>query len=70
MEQLIVDNNLDRYAYEGVEEHQRIAKLVQEKWDKYDKCAKDVESIAEAKVCAGEEELEEELEEAKGESRR
>ena len=52
MEQLIVDNNLDRFAYEGVSRHQNVKHLVRDNWEKYDKCIKDVVTIEEAKKCA------------------
>ena len=52
MEQLIVDNNLDRFAYEGVPRHQNIKLLVKDKWQKYEKCIKDVVTIQEAQKCA------------------
>ena len=54
MEQLIVDNNLNRYSYEGVEQHQKIKKLVAAKWKEYEKCVEEVNTIKEAKICAGE----------------
>ncbi|MEM7761171.1 MAG: M48 family metalloprotease [Cyanobacteria bacterium P01_A01_bin.40] len=54
MEQLILDQNLDRYTYEGVEPHQAIKKLVTAKWKEYEKCVEEVDSIQEAKICAGE----------------
>ena len=54
MERLIVDNNLNRYAYEGVDRHQEIKQLVKTQWQKYEECAEDIDSIEEAKVCAGE----------------
>ncbi len=65
MEREIVDNRLNRYAYEGVEQHQKIKQLVTKKWSKYDKCVEEVDNIAEAKICAGEKDqsAEEELEE-------
>ncbi len=53
MEELIVDNNLNRYAYEGVARHQKIKKLVTAEWQEYEKCAKDIKTIEEAKKCAG-----------------
>ena len=53
MEELIVDNNLNRYAYEGVARHQKIKKLVTAKWQEYEKCAEDIDTIKEAKKCAG-----------------
>jgi len=55
MEQLIVDNNLNRYGYEGVARHQEIKKIVTKQWQKYDKCLEDedVKTIEEAKKCAG-----------------
>ena len=55
MEKLIVDNNLNRYSYEGVEQHQKIKKLVTAKWEEYEKCIEEVDNIKEAKICAGEE---------------
>ena len=54
MERLIVDRNLNRYAYEGVAQHQEIKKLVTAKWQEYEKCVEEVDSIKEAKICAGE----------------
>ncbi|MEL6502506.1 MAG: M48 family metallopeptidase, partial [Cyanobacteria bacterium J06623_1] len=76
LERLIVEQNLDRYAYEGVYRHQPIKQLVAEKWQSYEKCIEDVETIEEARVCAGEEppeaksdvELSPEEEEAQNES--
>ena len=35
IEELIVDNNLNRYAYEGVEEHQEIKVLTNKLWQEY-----------------------------------
>ncbi|MEM6612655.1 MAG: M48 family metallopeptidase [Cyanobacteria bacterium P01_C01_bin.72] len=55
LEKLIAEQNLDRYAYEGVYKHQAIKQLVQEKWQPYAECIDDVRTIEEAKVCAGEE---------------
>ena len=52
MEQLIVDNNLDRFVYEGVPRHQNIKHLVKDKWEKYEKCVEDVVTIEEAQKCA------------------
>ncbi len=63
MEQLIVDNNLNRYSYEGVEQHQKIKKLVTAKWEEYEKCIEEVDSIQEAKICAGEQDESKELDE-------
>lgn len=63
MEQLIVDHNLNRYTYEGVERHQEIKKLVSEKWQEYEKCVEEVDNIKEAKICAGEKEESPELNE-------
>lgn len=65
MERAIVDNSLNRYAYEGVEQHQKIKRLVTKKWSEYEKCVEEVDGIAEAKICAGEkdESAKEELEE-------
>jgi predicted Zn-dependent protease len=54
MEKLVVEQNLDRYAYEGVYRHQHVKQLVQEKWQKYVKCTEKITTIEEAKVCAGE----------------
>jgi beta-barrel assembly-enhancing protease len=56
MEKLIVEQNLDRYAYEGVYRHQHIKHLVKDKWQEYSKCAEKIDTIKEAKVCAGEKE--------------
>ena len=55
MEQLIVDNNLNRYRYEGVARHQEIKEIVTKQLQKYDKCLEDedVKTIEEAKKCAG-----------------
>ena len=53
MERLIVDRNLNRFAYEGVVRHQEIKKIVNQKWQAYDKCIEDVSTIEEAKKCAG-----------------
>ena len=64
MERLIVDNNLNRYAYEGVEEHQKIKQLVTKKWSEYEKCVEEVEEIDEAKICAGEKEESEKKQES------
>ena len=44
MEQLIVENNLNRYAYEGVEQHQKIKQLVTEQWQEYEKCAEELDT--------------------------
>ena len=68
MEQLIVDNNLDRYAYEGVARHQEIKQLVTAKWQEYEECAEDINSIEEAKVCSGEIDAEE-AEEVEGDNK-
>ena len=56
VEELIVDNSLNRYAYEGVARHQEIQEIVTVKWDKYEECAEDITTIEEAKECAGEKE--------------
>jgi predicted Zn-dependent protease len=55
MEELIVDNNLNRYQYEGVARHQEVKTLVTSKWQDYEKCIKDleVEDLEQAKECAG-----------------
>ena len=63
MERLIVDNNLDRYAYEGVAPHQKIKQLVTARWEEYEECAEDADTIEGAKVCAGEREAKEVMEE-------
>ena len=63
MEKLIVDNNLNRYAYEGVAPHQKIKKLVTQQWEKYEKCVEDVTTIEEAKKCAGNKKDDEKLDE-------
>ena len=52
IEQLIVDRNLNRYAYEGVARHQEMKYIVKEKWEKYDKCAEEVVTIEDAQKCA------------------
>ena len=52
MEQLIIDNNLDRFAYEGVSRHQNIKLLVMDKWQKYEKCIEEVVTLQEAQKCA------------------
>lgn len=62
MEQLIVDNNLNRYSYEGVARHQEIKEIVTKKWQEYNKCIEDVETIKEAKKCAGNKEKSDKLE--------
>ncbi len=58
IEELIVDQNLNRYSYEGVQQHQEIKQLVTEKWQEYEKCLKelDVKSAKSAKQCELEEE--------------
>ena len=58
IEELIVDNSLDRYTYEGVARHREIKETVTAQWDEYEECAEDVTTIEEAKECAGEEESE------------
>ncbi|MEO1671237.1 MAG: M48 family metallopeptidase [Cyanobacteria bacterium J06631_2] len=55
LERLVVEQNLDRYAYEGVYQHQAIKQLVEARWQPYAECIEDVRTIEEAKVCAGEE---------------
>ena len=55
MEKLIVNHNLNRFAYEGISRHQNAKYLVQEKWQKYQKCIEDVVTIEEAQKCAREE---------------
>ena len=65
IEELIVEQNLDRYAYEGVYRHQSIKERVAEQWKEYEKCIEDVNTIQEAKVCAGEKEADKEAEEFK-----
>ncbi len=52
MEQLIIDNNLDRFAYEGVSRHQNVKFLVKDEWQKYEKCIEDVVTLEEAIKCA------------------
>ena len=57
MERLIVDNNLNRYAYEGVSRHLDIKDKVKALWKEYKNCLKKAEkekkdeAIA-AKQCA------------------
>ena len=65
IEELVVEQNLNRYAYEGVYQHQGIKQLVAQQWQEYEECIEDVETIQEAKVCAGEKEEEKEVEEYK-----
>ncbi|MEM8831257.1 MAG: M48 family metallopeptidase [Cyanobacteria bacterium P01_G01_bin.19] len=52
IEQLIVDRNLNRFAYEGVARHQNIKYLVEDKWQEYAKCIEDIATLEEAKECA------------------
>ena len=54
MEKLIVDNNLDRFTYEGVPRHQSVKYLVKEQWEEYEECAEDVYTIEEARECVPE----------------
>ena len=35
LENMIISNNLNRYAYEGVEKHQEIKKIVRKLWQEY-----------------------------------
>ena len=67
MEQFIVDNNLNRYTYEGVDRHQQIKKSVKAIWEEYDKCFKEKkdEELNAARKCAGNEDKEEKEEEEK-----
>lgn len=58
MEKLIVEQNLNRYAYEGVSRHLEIKELVKAKWKEYEKCVEDVDRIEGAKKCAGSKEEE------------
>jgi len=58
IEELIVNDNLDRFAYEGVSRHQNVKHLVKDKWKKYAKCIEDVVTLKEAKKCAAEKEEE------------
>ena len=51
MEELIVNQNLNRYAYEGVARHQEVRHLVTEQWQEYEKCAEDVVTIEAAREC-------------------
>ncbi len=44
IEELIVDQNLNRYSYEGVQQHQEIKQLVTEKWQEYEKCVEELDS--------------------------
>lgn len=62
MEKLIVEQNLNRYAYEGVARHLEIKELVQAKWQEYEKCVEEVNDIEGAKKCAGNEEKKEKSE--------
>jgi len=55
MESLIVDRNLNRYAYEGVSRHQEIKQLVTQRWKEYEQCVKKIEkedNPDEVKQCA------------------
>ena len=63
MEKLIVDNNLNRYAYEGVSRHQEIKKLATAQWKKYEKCVEEMDDINAAKKCLDNQKQEEKLEE-------
>ena len=56
IERLVTEQNLDRYAYEGVYRHQHIKQLVTQKWQEYQKCTEEISTIQEAKACAGEKE--------------
>ena len=51
MEQLIVDNNLNRYAYEGVARHQEMKHIVTQQWQKYEKCTEEVVTLEAARKC-------------------
>ena len=62
IEELVVEQNLDRYAYEGVYPHQPIKEIVTAKWQKYEKCVEDINTIEEAKACAGQEKEQEKAE--------
>ena len=65
VEQLVVEQNLDRYAYEGVYPHRKIKQIIGDRWKKYEKCIAEIETIEEAKACAGEKESDREAEEYK-----
>ena len=52
MENLIVDQNLNRYAYEGVSRHQEIKKLVTQRWKEYEQCIEKEDDPDEVKQCA------------------
>ena len=56
IEQLVVERNLNRYAYEGVYSHKQIKQIVSDRWKQYEKCIEEVDTIEEAKACAGEKE--------------
>ncbi|MCC0177390.1 M48 family metalloprotease [Waterburya agarophytonicola K14] len=53
MEELIVDRNLNRFAYEGIARHQEAKYLVTEQWKKYDKCIEDgkIVTVEDARKC-------------------
>ena len=68
IEQLVVDNSLNRYTYEGVARHQEIKEIVTTKWDEYEECAEDVTTIEEAKECAGEKEESENIDKSEPDS--
>lgn len=56
MENLIVNNNFNRYAYEGVEKHQQIKSLATKLWQEHKECIgedeEDLYSLEKAKECA------------------
>lgn len=63
MENLIVEHNLNRYAYEGVSRHREIKKLVTQRWKEYEQCVKKTEkedNSDEVKQCADNKELDQE----------
>ena len=56
IEELVIEQNLNRYADEGVYHHQSIKQIVTKQWEQYEECVEDVNTIQEAKACAGEKE--------------
>ena len=51
IEQLVIENNLNRYTYEGVARHQEMKYIIAEKWQKYEKCTEEVVTLEAARKC-------------------
>lgn len=51
IEKLIVDNNFNRYTYEGVARHQEMKYIITEKWQKYEQCTEEVVTLEGAREC-------------------